>query len=104
MSDELYHHGILGMKWGVRRFQNEDGTLTGAGRKRYSVGIEEQKKRVKNVLRDGNCITMEDTNGNRKLLKRRHEAKIDRALIFTRHFVFIRADIHFTFTPVYGTI
>ena len=31
----LAHHGILGMKWGVRRFQNEDGTLTEAGKKRY---------------------------------------------------------------------
>jgi hypothetical protein len=31
---ELYHHGIKGMKWGVRRFQNEDGTLTDEGRKR----------------------------------------------------------------------
>ncbi len=32
---ELQHHGITGMKWGVRRFQNKDGTLTAAGKARY---------------------------------------------------------------------
>lgn len=37
MSSSLYlvHHGVKGMKWGVRRFRNEDGTLTEAGKKRY---------------------------------------------------------------------
>ena len=37
MSD-LRHHGIKGQKWGVRRFQNADGSLTSAGRKRYGDG------------------------------------------------------------------
>lgn len=35
ISDELYHHGIKGQKWGIRRYQNEDGTLTAAGKSRY---------------------------------------------------------------------
>ena len=33
--DEMYHHGIKGQRWGVRRYQNPDGTLTDAGRKKY---------------------------------------------------------------------
>ena len=36
-TDELYHHGIKGQKWGRRRFQNEDGSLTPEGVKRYQV-------------------------------------------------------------------
>lgn len=45
-DNELYHHGILGMKWGVRRYQNEDGSLTPAGRSRY--GVEKLEKQAIN--------------------------------------------------------
>lgn len=41
----LCHHGILGMKWGVRRYQNEDETLTPAGRERYGRGGGERSSR-----------------------------------------------------------
>lgn len=35
-NNELYHYGVKGMKWGVRRYQNKDGSLTPKGKKRYS--------------------------------------------------------------------
>ena len=42
---ELSHSGIKGMRWGVRRYQNEDGTLTEAGKKRYQKAYDEDAKK-----------------------------------------------------------
>lgn len=43
-NTELQHWGVKGMKWGVRRYQNKDGTLTAAGKKRYAQELEKLKK------------------------------------------------------------
>ena len=65
-SKELYHHGILGQRWGIRRFQEKNGDLTPAGKKRYgngnfggakmhpSKGID--RKEVKQLVKDYNKV------------------------------------------------
>lgn len=54
-NNTLRHWGVKGMKWGVRRYQNKDGTLTDAGKKRYDRDIRENnaKKKDNRIVIDG---------------------------------------------------
>ena len=76
MENELYHHGIKGMKWGVRRYQNSDGSLTAAGKKRYDRDIRENDARKKE-----NRIKIDGPDADRWVKEdlRRSKATIDSA-------------------------
>ena len=67
-NEELYHHGIRGQKWGVRRFQNADGSLTSAGQKRYAKQIKAKEEAINN-LRDLKSIGERDADKFSKLSK-----------------------------------
>lgn len=59
----LEHHGVLGQKWGVRRFQNSDGSLTAAGRERYGYG---PKPNERTTLAKGTRLNSVSFYGNSK--------------------------------------
>jgi len=55
-DSELYHHGIKGQKWGIRNYQNLDGTLTPAGRERYGKNARLVENKAKQARAVGNTF------------------------------------------------
>lgn len=71
----LYHHGVKGQKWGVRRYQNDDGTLTDAGKKRYSVQYTERTRakhdeRVNKLISEARSADYSTDKARYKMAKR----------------------------------
>ena len=79
-ENELYHWGIKGMKWGVRRYQNKDGTLTEKGKKRYN---DEADRGDYNQTKSDGTRFKQTKKGKTEVLKadaRRYAREDDEAL------------------------
>ena len=73
--NELYHHGIKGMRWGVRRYQNKDGSLTAKGRQRYNEEAEKLKAKEKELnTRARTQAKLDKLDAKRKELAAREKA------------------------------
>lgn len=66
-NNELYHYGVLGMKWGVRRYQKKNGSLTPAGKKRRKMGDDNVHEDYKKAHNSKNVKSMSDAELRNRL-------------------------------------
>ena len=82
MEYELYHHGILGMHWGIRRYQNPDGSLTPAGRRRLErKDLKWAKKNCDKIEKKAYKASKQELYEQKKQLDQEYGGKIGRNYI-----------------------
>lgn len=73
--DELYHFGVQGQKWGLRRYQNEDGSLTPAGREHYGYSMSREVNRLKTLAGKQNKYSLKSKRKKMQATKSYANAK-----------------------------
>ena len=74
-DEELYHHGILGQKWGLRRYQNADGTLTPEGRERMLAKARKYESKANITVGESYSAKLRRAKLNQKAKDARYEVK-----------------------------
>lgn len=83
-EEELQHHGIKGQKWGVRRFQNKDGSLTNDGKRRYSDDVYKNAKKsidaIHETVKSGKTVSNELGKVAQKEFDKKYQKEIRKSL------------------------